>query len=269
MSNDPTVVPSESPSRYPTVGPSEPPSNDPTVTKQRSDSCTIPKDPTGEPSGSPSNEQTTPPSESASYDFKECVKDFALSDDESISIDIDTAHKKMRITLYITPGVWFGIGFGNKEMSDTSGITVSDPTGEEIHIDWRIFGDHIGGDLVDDYTFELTEKVDIAASRVVSVVCDWDAVSNYAIYSFTDFFECNANMRILSIIWAKGFDENFGYHGEDNRRNDLSLTSCNCDEEISSFSTQEPSGRNHRATIRQWYHLNHLADIRLLDHLNH
>jgi len=105
-------------------------------------------------------------------------------------------------------------------MSNTFAITVSGQSSADIV--QRVLENHKSGSplgAIADAT-----ATDDGSNVNVTVVLDWNDV-----FDFTEFLLCN-NLESLPIIWARGMDANFGYHGSQNTNNALELVSCACDD---------------------------------------
>jgi len=207
----PTIRPSTSPIASPTVGP------------------------TPEPITTPQ------PSAEPTFAWQPCIEDFVLStsgdatdaDAGSLSIEMDATLQKLRITLSGPSAKWFGIGFGSHLMSNTYAMTVSGNAGvDNMELVERVLGEHLSGGVVSANVVAESQSDD-GVQRTVVIVLDWNGV-----FDFTDFFVCN--LRTLPIIWARGLDFNFGYHGA-NKNNVIELLSCVCEESTDSPTTVSPT----------------------------
>eukprot|EP01083_Nonionella_stella_P157742 512465_1 len=213
------TTPSEAPTKSPSAFPSKPPTKSPSTL----------------PTKSPSTFPTQSP-----VSFTDCVSNVILLDGigmVSLSLAMDEVSEKMRITLNGPNTNWFGIGFGVNSMVNVYAIVVSEDSASTTTVHRRLLEDHNAGTAIVGHAFSTVTSAAIGDTRIVSIIDDWKSSTNANIYDFTPFF--NGSLCKLPIIAARGVNLDFAYHGQ--YKNQMTLSSCNCEIDDTEMPTKAPS----------------------------
>jgi len=125
----------------------------------------------------------------------------------SCDISMDSSSNKITMTLVGPSNVWYGVGFGNTEMSGTYSIIVYS-TG---YVEERYLIGTTPGNLLDS-TFTLTSMYTAGSTRTVVLVRDLDyhLPSSY-------HYEFSVHDSTLETIYGYGTTAGLEYHGTDKR----------------------------------------------------
>eukprot|EP01083_Nonionella_stella_P233501 822591_1 len=238
-SKPPTKSPSKSPTKSPSAFPSKPPTKSPSKSPTKSPSAFPSKPSTKSPSTLPTKSPSTFPTQSP-VSFTDCVSNVILLDGigmVSLSLAMDEVSEKMRITLNGPNTNWFGIGFGVNSMVNVYAIVVSEDSASTTTVHRRLLEDHNAGTAIVGHAFSTVTSAAIGDTRIVSIIDDWKSSTNANIYDFTPFF--NGSLCKLPIIAARGVNLDFAYHGQ--YKNQMTLSSCNCEIDDTEMPTKAPS----------------------------
>eukprot|EP01083_Nonionella_stella_P291394 991537_1 len=117
------------------------------------------------------------------------------------SISYDIIHETMQIKILGPNTRWFALAFGSDTMDETYAITSGL---DEFIVEERKLGNHNGGSILT--THSNIESEENVGEREILITRDWYDDS----YDFTNYFQCNVDA--MDIIWAIGYDLNFGHH---------------------------------------------------------